>query len=44
MRYTIYHDASKSLNEQMEKFVPQGGVKFSSEVDEIGDKKSEIGA
>ena len=28
----------------MEKFVPQGGVKISSEVVEVGDKKSHIGA
>ena len=34
----------KSLSEQMEKFVPQGGVKNSSEVDKSGDKKSDIGA
>ena len=34
----------KSLSEQMEKFVPQGGVKYSNEVDKSGDKKSDIGA
>ena len=28
----------------MEKFVPQGGVKYSSEVAKSGDKKSHIGA
>ena len=33
-----------SLSEQMEKFVPQGGVKNSNEVDKSGDKKSDIGA
>ena len=29
---------------QMEKYVPQGGVKNSSEVAKEGDKKSHIGA
>ena len=33
-----------SLSEQMEKFVPQGIVKSSSELDKVGGKKSYIGA
>ena len=44
MRYTIYHDASEESKRANGKFVPQGGVKNSNEVDKSGDKKSDIGA
>ena len=42
IEYMGTHDGR--LNEQMEKFVPQGGVKLSSEVVRSCDKKSHIGA
>ena len=42
IEYVMTHGAK--LSEQMEKFVPQGGVKNSSEVVKFSDKKSHIGA